>query len=148
VERITSFSGKNRFLSNFYSCTFIYRGVTWQSSEHAYQAAKTDDPTQKRVIRLAQTPGMAKRLGKNITLTENWDELEILVMYNILQEKFGQNIQLRRMLIHTGDKKLIEGNNWHDNFWGDCRCDKCKDIRGKNILGRLLMRVRRELNDG
>jgi hypothetical protein len=39
----------------------------------------------------------------------------------------------------------LEGNNWHDNTWGNCLCDKCKGIEGKNLLGNILMQVREEL---
>ena len=44
----------------------------------------------------------------------------------------------------TGDAELIEGNTWHDNYWGVCSCSKCNG-RGKNRLGKLLMKVREEL---
>jgi len=49
------------------------------------------------------------------------------------------------MLLATLDAELIEGNAWHDNFWGDCFCEKCRDIEGLNVLGNILMRIREEL---
>jgi predicted NAD-dependent protein-ADP-ribosyltransferase YbiA (DUF1768 family) len=61
-----------------------------------------------------------------------------------LRLKF-QDPKLRAMLLATGNEELIEGNTWHDNTWGDCSCDACKDIEGKNMLGKLLMKVRDEL---
>lgn len=48
----------------------------------------------------------------------------------------------------------IEGNVWHDQHWGDCRCNRlalplrreaCAE-RGANHLGRLLMELRAELH--
>ena len=63
------------------------------------------------------------------------------VMLNFLRIKF-MNAELRDKLLETGDSVLIEGNTWHDNYWGNCSCAKCKDIEGKNMLGRLLMQVR------
>ena len=47
----------------------------------------------------------------------------------------------------TGDKYLTEGNNWHDNYWGVCKCNssKCLDKVGRNKLGKILMQIREEL---
>jgi predicted NAD-dependent protein-ADP-ribosyltransferase YbiA (DUF1768 family) len=49
------------------------------------------------------------------------------------------------MLLATGDEELIEGNTWHDNTWGNCVCQKCQDIPGRNMLGMLLMELRTEI---
>lgn len=145
--KITSFRGPYAFLSNFYGSSVVYKGITYPTAEHAYQAAKTSDPLEKRVIQLSHNPGEAKRMGQIVTPVENWDELKVLVMFDILTEKFKQNITLRRKLIYTVDAEIVEGNSWHDNFWGDCSCPKCKDIEGQNTLGKLLMRVRKNLNE-
>ena len=53
--------------------------------------------------------------------------------------------ELREKLLATKDAELIEGNWWHDNFWGNCLCSKCKDIQGKNMLGKLLMKEREQI---
>ena len=37
---IDKFDGEYRFLSNFYVCQVTYNDITYNSSEHAYQAAK------------------------------------------------------------------------------------------------------------
>ena len=63
-------------------------------------------------------------------------------MSTTLFMKFGQNNDLREKLFKTGDLLLVEGNYWHDNYWGDCFCDKCKGRKGENFLGRILMNVR------
>ena len=44
------------------------------------------------------------------------------------------------------DIMLIEGNYWHDNYWGNCLCPKCKEIEGQNQLGKILMKVRSTLS--
>jgi predicted NAD-dependent protein-ADP-ribosyltransferase YbiA (DUF1768 family) len=61
-------------------------------------------------------------------------------MYDILLCKFKG--ELKQKLVNTGEILLVEGNCWHDNFWGDCYCPKCFNRMGKNMLGRLLMKVR------
>jgi len=49
---------------------------------------------------------------------------------------------LKKRLKNTEGYELIEGNFWHDCYWGNCSCEKCKNIEGQNVLGRLLMKVR------
>lgn len=60
-------------------------------------------------------------------------------MYLVVKSKFEQNSDLKDKLIATGDEYLEEGNTWNDTYWGVCRG------KGKNILGKILMRVREEL---
>lgn len=50
-------------------------------------------------------------------------------------------------LIATHPHPLVEGNTWHDQFWGDCRCDRCPG-QGDNMLGVVLMGLRNELRSG
>jgi predicted NAD-dependent protein-ADP-ribosyltransferase YbiA (DUF1768 family) len=59
----------------------------------------------------------------------------------------GNPILLDR-LAATGDAILVEQNHWHDNYYGDCVCDRCKDIPGQNRLGRILMELRKRHKEG
>lgn len=74
------------------------------------------------------------------------EKLQLDVMYDILKAKFSDE-DLKARLLLTAEKQLIEGNNWHDNFWGNCTCKKCGSIEGKNMLGKLLMKLREELQE-
>ena len=49
-------------------------------------------------------------------------------MEKVVRAKFTQNPHLARFLVETGDAELIEGNSWHDTFWGvDLKTgDKCR----------------------
>ena len=71
---IESFSGRYRFLSNFYPCEMDVAGVRYPTLEHAFQAEKTTNMTEREIIRSARTPGQAKALGRRVTLRENWNE--------------------------------------------------------------------------
>lgn len=147
--KIDEFSGVYDFLSNFYRCEFNYLGKIWSSSEHAYQAMKTKDPDEREKIRKAPTPGKAKRLGQQVlNLDPEWELIKATIMYRILKQKFGQNPDLAKKLLRTGDMHLVEGNNWHDNTWGDCWCEKCEKIEGKNWLGNILMQLREDIKKG
>jgi ribA/ribD-fused uncharacterized protein len=140
---ITEFDGEYAFLSNFYPHEVIFEGDVYPSSEHAFQAAKTVSKAERRQIRLASSPGKAKRMGKEVTLQPGWEDMKINVMLKILRLKF-KDPKLCGLLLATGDSTLIEGNTWRDDFWGQIR----KDGRwfGQNYLGKLLMQVRDEIN--
>jgi len=130
------------FLSNFYPAPIVWCNKTYATSEHLFQALKTFDSHEAERIRLAPTPGKAKRLGKKASLREDWEDVKVHIMEAVLLEKFKQNPHLLVWLTATYPCELIEGNNWHDNEWGACFCYTCADIEKKNVLGNLLMKIR------
>ena len=87
---------------------------------------------------------MGIQYGRKIQLREDWkkEEIKRVVMYTGLTMKFMGNYNIASKLMATNNKELIEGNWWHDNYWGDCKCDKCRHIVGENNLGKLLMLTR------
>jgi predicted NAD-dependent protein-ADP-ribosyltransferase YbiA (DUF1768 family) len=62
-----------------------------------------------------------------------------------LRQKFSKP-EFISLLLNTSNREIIEGNYWHDNYWGSCTCDKCGN-KGLNKLGILLMKIRKELQD-
>ncbi len=138
---IESFRKEYRFLSNFYKRAFYHRGLRWETSEHFFQAHKTKDYDEFDKILIADTPSKAKRLGRKCSLRSDWDDVKDDIMYMAVLCKFSQNPILKRKLLETGERYLIEGNTWHDNYWGNCTCDKCNTY-GRNKLGLILMKVR------
>ena len=141
---IDCFDGKFAFLSNFYPSPMTVDGIIFPTVEHLFQAAKTVSLVEREKIAAAATPGQAKRLGRNVILCDNWEEIKDDVMLNALRLKFAI-LPLREKLLATGNEELVEGNTWHDNTWGNCSCDRCKKIEGQNKLGKLLMQVREEI---
>lgn len=162
VRVIDSFTGSYLFLSNFYRHPICYHAVDFPSSEHAFQAEKTLSRSERLEIAGYQytengwpfvrelTPAQAKWYGRNrITKRANWERIKVRVMYEILQIKFNDG-RLAQLLRDTQPADLIEGNWWHDNFWGNCTCRRalCGSLAGQNQLGRLLMRIRNEKHWG
>lgn len=141
---IDCFDGEFAFLSNFYEHPIQYNGIVYPTNEHFFQAMKSLKEDERKMIAAAPTPGKAKRLGRAITLRADWETVKYDVMLMGLRLKFCDK-ELREKLRKTGDEMLIEGNYWHDNTWGDCSCERCCTIRGRNELGRLLMQVRNEI---
>ncbi len=139
---IGPFRGEYRFLSNFWPCRVEYEGVIYPSVEHAYQAAKTLDKSTRQRIGKAKTPGEAKRIGHRVPARPGWFWARPYVMRSLVEQKFRQDARLRQKLLDTGQEELIEWNTWHDQFWGRCACLACGE-EGKNVLGEMLMDVRR-----
>lgn len=135
---IGRFQGSYRWLSNFAECVVRLDGVEYPTTEHAYQAAKTLDPVEREHVRSSKTPGVARRRGQKVTLREDWEDVKIPVMQDLLEQKFTKP-HYTKLLLKTGNQNLVEGNTWGDQFWG------CVDGEGENHLGRLLMKLRETL---
>lgn len=129
---INAFTGKYRFLSNFY---VFPNGKTL---EHFYQASKTEDPKWQVKILNAETPGKAKRLGRQAPLNPIWDNIKEIVMLELIRNKFSDPV-LAELLVSTLPHELIEENTWNDIFWGVC------NGVGENKLGIILTQVRDEV---
>lgn len=139
-DSIKGFTGEYRWLSNFYMCPVMWNGLLFKSSEAAYQAAKSNDP---KVWTLFTTlsPYQSKRKGRTIEIREDWNEVRVDVMKDIVGDKFLRNKDLAEKLINTEDRYLEETNWWGDKFWGICNDE------GINMLGKILMDTRRKLKD-
>lgn len=129
---IEEFSRQYRFLSNFY----IEPDGTHVEGE--YQSAKCANPSDIRKFN-GLSPARAKRLGRNVQLRSDWDSIRVEVMERLVWQKFVDHPTLRKMLLDTEESPLVEVNYWDDTFWGVCRGI------GKNHLGKILMKVRKEL---
>lgn len=85
----------------------------------------------------------SKRLGRKVDLRTDWDLVKLDVMRRVVRAKFEQHPNLAQYLIDTGDAELIEGNTWHDVYWGvDLKTDE-----GENHLGKILMALRQEFRE-
>ena len=135
---IDSFSGEWRPLSNFWYSPVKYEGVVYATNEHAFQAAKTLLLNERIRILGAVSPSEAKRLGRQVTLRDGWEAMKVHVMLDLTRQKYA-DADLRKLLLATGDASLVEGNTWGDTYWGVC------NGVGKNMLGRILMQVRKEI---
>jgi ribA/ribD-fused uncharacterized protein len=135
---INRFVEEFAFLSNFYPSTVYVDGKKYDTVEHAYQAMKTKDPAARETIRMAATPGVAKRLGRCVGLRPDWEDVKVETMRGLVRQKF-ENPFLRPQLMATEGAMLTEGNHWNDTFWGVCKG------KGRNMLGQILMEIRDEI---
>jgi ribA/ribD-fused uncharacterized protein len=179
--RIEHFAFEWGFLSNFYPSEVRLWVVTdddgistiypyavpdatieiYASVEHAYQASKTLRADKRWIFQLPNNPkltaGQAKHLGAKLKeqglQREDWHQVNIEIMRGLLRQKFSGSI-LKRKLMSTFSAVLVEGNWWHDTFWGVCKGKlegrTCRhgehDPLGENHLGLLLMELRQEVS--
>jgi hypothetical protein len=140
MDKIDRFFDEHRFLSNFYPAIVKVAGFTFPSVEHAYQAFKSN---RKDIITKFcdpnMTAGQAKRLGKQLNIRKDWDDIKVELMYTLIRDKFTRHEDLKKKLLDTGIAELIEGNTWGDKTWGMCNGE------GLNLLGQILMLVRSEI---
>ena len=143
MKTVNEFQGEYRFLSNFWPCYLKYHDIVYPTAEHAYQAAKVENVDVKTRIKNCPTPAEAKDFFEThgIMPDPGWTtQKKLKIMEELLMIKFGgKEPLLTQALMATGNAPLIEGNNWNDTFWGVC------NNAGENNLGRLLMKVRKEL---
>lgn len=144
---IDEFKGPYWALSNFSRYACWMGGDKYPTVEHGFQAAKTLDRVKRKEIRLATGPAIAKRMGRNVELRAGWNMVRTTLMLQLLTTKF-HTTSAGEVLLGTGDAPLVEGNTWHDQFWGDCRCGRPScEAPGRNVLGRSLEIVREQLRD-
>lgn len=133
-------------LSNFSAFTLQWRGLRFDTSEAAYHYEKfigggilakavaysiLNAPSAHVAFKIAEQNKDIRR--------PDWDVVKIGIMRDILRAKLEQHEYVRRKLLATGDRELIE-DSWRDDFWG---WGPNRD--GQNMLGRLWMELRAEL---
>lgn len=138
MDVINSFKNDYAFLSNFYPAPIQYDGLLYQNSEAAFQAQKCADKKDRQQF-TKMNPSEAKKAGRKVTLRKDWEKVKVFIMEEIVREKFLQNTDLAEMLLETKDAYLEEGNTWGDKTWGTV------NGQGANNLGKILMKVREEL---
>lgn len=132
-------------LSNFSAFTLMWKNLRFDTSEAAYHHEKfPDNPALQHQIRTAISAHEAYKIAERWASErrKDWDVVKVEIMLEILRKKVSQHEYVRRKLIATGKRTLVE-DSWRDSFWG-----WGKNIDGQNMLGRLWMHVREELYNG
>lgn len=147
VSRISHFDNEWRFLSNFEGPPVVYGMLQYRTVEHGYQASKSlDSKIRREFLEEDLTPGGAKSRGNLLSLRPDWDTVRLPIMEILVRQKFLDRSYLGRLL-STEQLELVEGNYWHDQFWGNCTCPKHVAVEGENHLGKILMKIRAEMQN-
>ena len=145
MKRITFYRVSEPYgeFSNFSPHPIELEGRLWPTSEHYFQAQKFAETEYEETVRLAKSPMIAARMGRNRQkpLRPDWEAIKENVMREALRAKFTQHAKLKSLLLSTGTAELVEHTN-NDKYWGDGG-----DGNGLNRLGHLLMELRNILRD-
>lgn len=127
--------------SNYSSFQLEWKGKLYPTSEHAYHSEKFDDEDLKEQIRNTRSAHDSQKLANanKDKQRKDWDEIRLSVTKDILHAKVAQHPYVKKKLLESGDRELIE-DSWRDDFWG---WGPNKD--GANHLGKLWIEVRDEV---
>jgi ribA/ribD-fused uncharacterized protein len=132
-------------LSNFSAFRLVFNNVLHPTSEEAYHWQKFPDaPKVKALLFDVMSAHDAFKIASEHKgqRRKDWDAVKVPIMKDILRAKAAQHEYVRRKLLATGDRELVE-NSWRDDFWG---WGPNRD--GQNMLGKLWTEVRAELRGG
>ena len=135
-------TGEYGYLSNLYKVPVTFEDRTFRCSEDAYQFGKPKDPAVAEWIISAPKPHLCAAAAHALLgfdIVPEWSTKKVPRMARVIDAKFRQNRDLRKKLLETNPRSLIEESNT-DAFWGIG-----KKGNGHNMLGILLMATRNEL---
>lgn len=128
-----------------------------ETNKFSGQRAKTALTQEDRsrlpaMIILEPRPGKQKELARSVKFTPSqlkiWETRKFDVVYQGTYCKFTQNPDLKKKLLETGERELVEASPT-DKIWGIGYLAEFAEIHrkqwGSNLLGKALMSVRERL---
>ena len=131
--------------SNLYRRPITFEGDVYSTSEHAYQAGKARKPEVRAWLMQAPSPALLAMAAHGLyywDISPGWSQTKFARMRAVLRAKFSQHPDLRELLLSTGEARLVESatvDNPVNRLWGEV------NGVGQNMLGEMLMELRREL---
>jgi len=146
------------FLSNWVprNLTIKFRGEIFSNSEQIFMYLKAmffgDEDMAYNIIKYGKDPKIAKEFGGKVRYYYEsvWETKREEMMYEAVLAKFTSDESLKQKLLDTGNKILVEASPI-DKIWGvmiaedDDRILDEKNWKGRNLLGKVLMKVRDKL---
>lgn len=153
ADRVRFYEHDFYVFSNFSAFNLVWRHLTFHTSEAAYHYEKFCYIDESGVSSTAEQNAVAQQILKAPSAHEafkiaernkplrraDWDRVKFDVMRRILRSKVSQHEYVRRKLLATGERELVE-DSWRDDVWG-----WGPDRKGQNMLGRIWMEIRTEL---
>lgn len=131
--------------SNLYRRPIDFEGQLYPTSEHAYQAGKPRKKEVREWLMAAPSPALLAMAAHGLyywDVAPGWSQSKFDRMRAVLRSKFTQHEDLQRLLLSTGETRLVESatiDSAVNRLWGEV------NGKGENVLGILLMEVRAEL---
>lgn len=132
-------------LDNFSPFAFIMNGIKFNTSEHAFQYLKFSNTSilTAEAIKDSYSPYDARELARKYRQYRraDWADVKYEMMEKVIKSKIEYNPTVKQALLDTGDYIIAECCKDEDTDWGIDRNNK-----GENHLGKILMKIRYELN--
>ncbi|RYG89163.1 MAG: NADAR family protein [Alphaproteobacteria bacterium] len=131
--------------SNLYRRSITFEGHVYSTSEHAYQAGKARKPEVRAWLMQAPSPALLAMAAHGLyywDISPGWSQAKFARMRAVLRAKFSQHPDLRELLLLTGEARLVESatvDSPVNRLWGEV------NGVGQNMLGEMLMELRKEL---
>lgn len=131
--------------SNLFRRSMEFEGRVYPTAEHAYQAGKARRDEVREWILSAPTPSLVAMAAHGLytwDIVPEWSRTKFERMRKVLSAKFNQHEDLKKLLLSTGNARLVEAgrtDNAVNRTWGEV------NGKGSNMLGVLLMEVREEI---
>lgn len=128
--------------SNLYKSKITFEGREFPTAEHAYQYGKARNVFVRDWLMAAPSPSLLAMAAHGLyswDIAPGWSKNKVDRMRRVLFEKFTQHDDLRKVLLITGNRTIIEtgtADNAVNRYWGEV------NGKGKNVLGVLLMELR------
>jgi ribA/ribD-fused uncharacterized protein len=141
--------------SNFHPVKYKKDEITFSSSEQGFMYDKAmffgDMEIANQIKQKNIKPLKAKQLGRKVRgfNNETWETVREKFMYDNCYGKFSQNKHLKKKLLETQGKQLVEASS-KDKIWGIGHNMKFAPHSnpkywGLNLLGKTLDKVREDL---
>lgn len=142
-------------MSQWYRSPLFIDGVEYPTAEHYMMAEKArcfDDEEALQAVLATRNPSKAKQIGRRVRgfNDRDWDFVKYEVVVEANMHKFGNDLDLRKFLLKTGDIILVEASPY-DTVWGIGMAEDDPDVhdptlwKGQNLLGFAIMDVRDRL---
>lgn len=140
--------------SNWFKVDIEIDGVKYNCTEQYMMAEKArlaNDNDSLALILATNDPGKQKLYGRKVKNLDRamWDLVKFDVVYKACLVKFSLP-ELKKVILETGNRVIVEASPT-DKEWGvalhfnDPAVENESNWKGKNLLGKVLMKVRQEL---
>lgn len=147
----------NGIYSQWYQAPMRIDGVLYNCCEQYMMHQKAlffgDTETAEKIM-LTSHPRDQKQLGREVKNfnKDRWDKVNLQIVYKGNYAKFTQNEDLKKQLLETGNKILVEASPY-DQIWGigmgeeENGVDNPINWKGQNLLGWAITLVKQELQN-
>ena len=145
------------FFSQWAKYDIVIDNIKYNTAEQFMMAEKArmfDDDHAFEQIMKSKDPSIQKSWGRKVKNFDKnkWEEISRDIVFKANYTKFTQHEDLKKTLLDTGDKVIVEASPW-DCVWGvGLKADDKKILdpanwRGTNWLGEAIMKVREQIKN-